>query len=357
MSESVRAIVFRRLNKTTFNAMRGRAAPGGGGGGQKDIRFGRRDDINSFFDAATAGHWLDNAVAVGTLKRATLQAVQQAARHDEWRITRQDLDRHPAWTEAEGFPARRSSRIPPIVLWICRTESGSTYVGMLAGGVSATDHLYALISMIMGRRDSLAILEDWDQFGILRYLGVEPSANDALTLKLPSVKVIGVGSTTSVRTAAAATRRRKARRKYNGPLGGTEKTLTLVQYRKRQAQLRSELLDLYDPKCAVCGLELEDAAAFEVEAAHVVPVERGGTTHPCNGLLLCRTHHWAFDRGLFFVGQAGEVVIVKAASTPMMHYLQMIEGRKIPVASARWGRIDRTALAIRESLARERQPY
>lgn len=64
----------------------------------------------------------------------------------------------------------------------------------------------------------------------------------------------------------------------------------------------------YDHVCAACGqgylVPVGDPTPdpiSEPEAAHIVPVQLGGTDDPRNGLCLCRAHHWAFDNRLIFV--------------------------------------------------------
>lgn len=77
----------------------------------------------------------------------------------------------------------------------------------------------------------------------------------------------------------------------------------IVTYRNtrvvRQVVFRDSLIDLYRGSCAVCGQGLATGNAFEVEGAHIVPRSNRGCDDARNGLALCRTHHWAFDNGLF----------------------------------------------------------
>lgn len=49
--------------------------------------------------------------------------------------------------------------------------------------------------------------------------------------------------------------------------------------------------------CAVCSLIVGDV----LEAAHIRPKQFWGSDHPLNGLVLCATHHRAFDAGLFAI--------------------------------------------------------
>lgn len=71
--------------------------------------------------------------------------------------------------------------------------------------------------------------------------------------------------------------------------------------------------EYYDGKCAVCG---EGFVALsgktEVEAAHIVPRGKKGADDARNGLALCRSHHWAFDHGLWSVRADGKIVVAIA---------------------------------------------
>ena len=67
--------------------------------------------------------------------------------------------------------------------------------------------------------------------------------------------------------------------------------------RMNQNRFKFQVLARYEPSCAVCSI----AAPEVLEAAHVFEVKHGGTDHPANGLVLCATHHRAFDRKLFAI--------------------------------------------------------
>lgn len=65
---------------------------------------------------------------------------------------------------------------------------------------------------------------------------------------------------------------------------------------KRQIRLA------YDNRCAVTGLRLINGGGRpEVEACHIRPVASAGPDSPRNGLALCGTAHWMFDRGLISI--------------------------------------------------------
>ncbi len=64
---------------------------------------------------------------------------------------------------------------------------------------------------------------------------------------------------------------------------------------------RQAIIEVYDFRCAVCGLKINspDSLCWEVEAAHIVPHGSFGRDDIFNGIALCRFHHWAFDVGWF----------------------------------------------------------
>ncbi len=69
----------------------------------------------------------------------------------------------------------------------------------------------------------------------------------------------------------------------------------------RARGFRLAVIEAYDYRCAVCGLKIHspDRITWEVHAAHIVPNGLSGRDDICNGVALCRLHHWAFDVGWF----------------------------------------------------------
>jgi len=67
----------------------------------------------------------------------------------------------------------------------------------------------------------------------------------------------------------------------------------------RTRGFRMAVIDVYDYKCAFCGLKINSPGTllWEVEAAHIVPHNEKGKDDVLNGVALCRLHHWAFDVG------------------------------------------------------------
>ncbi|MHA6298778.1 HNH endonuclease [Devosia sp. CAU 1758] len=79
----------------------------------------------------------------------------------------------------------------------------------------------------------------------------------------------------------------------------------------RDAQLRWVVLEHYGSACAVCGSNHGDAerGLYEVEVCHVQALKFGGPDVITNALPMCRTHHWAYDIGLFTLAPQGQILV------------------------------------------------
>jgi putative restriction endonuclease len=70
----------------------------------------------------------------------------------------------------------------------------------------------------------------------------------------------------------------------------------------RDAAFRRVVVNVYGQRCAFCGLRIISAQGQNiVDGAHVMPFSKFYDDRIDNGLSLCKTHHWAFDRGWFSV--------------------------------------------------------
>ena len=78
----------------------------------------------------------------------------------------------------------------------------------------------------------------------------------------------------------------------------------------RSRAFQKRVCSLYNSRCAVCGGGLvSPTGSIEVEAAHIVPRSLKGADDARNGICLCRSHHWAFDRGLFGINHRAEIEV------------------------------------------------
>lgn len=66
----------------------------------------------------------------------------------------------------------------------------------------------------------------------------------------------------------------------------------------------------YRDECAICSLGLmHPDGRSELEAGHIVSRSLKGSDDVRNGLLLCKSHHWAFDSGLVGVNDNYTIVV------------------------------------------------
>lgn len=85
----------------------------------------------------------------------------------------------------------------------------------------------------------------------------------------------------------------------------------------RDVAFRRKVRSAYDYRCAMSGLRLRNGGGRpEVQAAHIHPVERGGSDSVRNGLALSGTLHWMFDRGLISVAEDNRTILVSRNKVP-----------------------------------------
>jgi putative restriction endonuclease len=84
----------------------------------------------------------------------------------------------------------------------------------------------------------------------------------------------------------------------------------------RNQGFRKAIVQLYDHRCALCGIRILTPEGHTiVEAAHIRSWSESRDDRPTNGLALCRLCHWSFDEGLMGVGQGYEVLVSKRVRT------------------------------------------
>ncbi len=93
----------------------------------------------------------------------------------------------------------------------------------------------------------------------------------------------------------------------------SRRTTALVVNRKvRDANFRRAVCEAYENRCAVTGLRIVDGGGrSEVQAAHIQPVSFGGPDVVQNGIALCATVHWLFDRHLISIGEDYRILTCK----------------------------------------------
>src|SRR5712691_6610023 len=88
----------------------------------------------------------------------------------------------------------------------------------------------------------------------------------------------------------------------------------------------------YSNRCAITGLRLINGGGRpEVQAAHIRPVAASGPDSVRNGLALCGTVHWMFDRGLLALDDDYTILMAKGRVPEPVHRLVNPDGRlKLP---------------------------
>lgn len=95
-----------------------------------------------------------------------------------------------------------------------------------------------------------------------------------------------------------------------GWLDPVERETTLVSRTVRDRQFRKRVLEVYDRRCALTGMQLINGGGrAEAQAAHIMSVEAGGPDAIANGIALSGTVHWMFDRGLIGLSDKGEILL------------------------------------------------
>lgn len=98
----------------------------------------------------------------------------------------------------------------------------------------------------------------------------------------------------------------------------------------RSRAFSRRLLPIYDYRCAVCGNGHAGDKTWEVDAAHIVPRGLKGADDARNGLVLCKSHHWAFDQGLFGVRPDMTIVLRESAARDARNaHLLAFDGKEI----------------------------
>lgn len=99
--------------------------------------------------------------------------------------------------------------------------------------------------------------------------------------------------------------------------------------RARDRGFRLVVLPAYEHRCAACALRIQWGTLHEAEAAHIVPVAEDGADDVRNALALCRTHHWAFDLGLWTVDNDRRIQVVEGEVGDDLAALQALHGKAI----------------------------
>jgi putative restriction endonuclease len=108
-------------------------------------------------------------------------------------------------------------------------------------------------------------------------------------------------------------------------------TVSLLTRKVRDLAFRKRLVTIYGGVCAISGRSLQKTSGGSgLDAAHIIPVEAGGTDDPRNGLLLSKDVHWAFDNALLYVNAQRVVVVPQVVrAIPANDFLRTLNGRNL----------------------------
>ena len=86
----------------------------------------------------------------------------------------------------------------------------------------------------------------------------------------------------------------------------------VVQRPFRDHRFRKQVKTAYRDTCAITGIKIVNGGGrSEVQAAHIRPVKDNGPDSVRNGIALCSTLHWVFDRGLISIADDYTLLMCK----------------------------------------------
>ncbi len=89
-----------------------------------------------------------------------------------------------------------------------------------------------------------------------------------------------------------------------------ESATLIVNRIKRDPLFPKKVMQAYDFRCCFCHLKLFlNHSPLPLEAAHIKWKARGGECIETNGLSLCPTHHYTFDKGIWSVDESMNIIL------------------------------------------------
>jgi len=89
---------------------------------------------------------------------------------------------------------------------------------------------------------------------------------------------------------------------YETVLKGEPDKIKETQSVYRSTAFARIIREIYDYRCAACGLRLNLNGLVIIDAAHLIPFSESKDDDPRNGIALCKNHHWAMDKFLIVPG-------------------------------------------------------
>jgi putative restriction endonuclease len=100
----------------------------------------------------------------------------------------------------------------------------------------------------------------------------------------------------------------------------------------RNPLFRKTVVFLYGYRCAFCELKiLQSSNQVIVDGAHIKPFAKFFDDKIDNGISFCKNHHWAFDQGLFSIGDEYKILISKRfqEESPFAKSMKEFEDKKL----------------------------
>ncbi len=74
------------------------------------------------------------------------------------------------------------------------------------------------------------------------------------------------------------------------------------QEKLRSTAFRRMIREIYDVRCAACGVRFFFEDIDLIDAAHLIPFSESRDDRPQNGIALCKNHHWLMDKNIMVPG-------------------------------------------------------
>ena len=98
----------------------------------------------------------------------------------------------------------------------------------------------------------------------------------------------------------------------------------------RDSNFRRSVSAAYEQRCAISGLRILDMKGrAEAQAAHVWPATEGGPDAVQNGIALCATVHWLFDRHLISLTDDCRILMREERIPAALRALMVEKGQQI----------------------------
>lgn len=106
---------------------------------------------------------------------------------------------------------------------------------------------------------------------------------------------------------------------------GDRQTTTTTRQARNEG-FRIAIRSAYSHTCAICSSKVITPEGYSlVQGAHIIPWSESHNDDPRNGLALCGTHHWLFDRYMVTVSDSYEIVLSKWLKKEENHIPEVME--------------------------------